>query len=107
MPDYTDLGFVVPNRITEVKPIRYICFSLNKIFNFQLPAFKLYTNTYDIDVKIVYLRPIDFQKYRCGLEEFCRYIFENVFIKWGIQSNFKFDIEQSTFKLLPCFLKGR
>jgi hypothetical protein len=41
------------------------------------------------------------------LEDFCRYVFEYVFEEMNIETILKFDIENSTFKLLPCLLTSK
>jgi len=50
------------------------------------------------------LKSIDYKRYQNKLEEFCRYLFEDVFDDMNINTILKFDIEYSTFKLLPCLL---
>jgi hypothetical protein len=55
---------------------------------------------------MAYLKPFDLKEYKNLLEAFCRYIFEDVFDKMntGVESILKFNIEKSTFQLLPCLL---
>jgi hypothetical protein len=70
--------------------------------------FDIYANGEKLEVEIVYIGPIDYEEYKTHLEEFCRYIFEEVFdnMNTGSGSILKFDFERSTFKLLQCFLKS-
>jgi hypothetical protein len=55
---------------------------------------------------MIYLKPIDLKEYKKQLEVFCPYIFEDVFdrMNTGVESILEFNIEHSTFQLLPCFL---
>ncbi|CAF4697295.1 unnamed protein product [Rotaria sp. Silwood1] len=87
--DDDDLGFIVPKKLIK------------------LPMFNLYGRTGVSTVKVAYLKSINIEKYKNELEEFCRYIFEEVFddMNTGLESILKFDIEHSTFKLFPCLLK--
>lgn len=57
-------------------------------------------------VEINYIKPINLHECLNALESFCRYIFEDVFndMTTGVESILQFDLEQSTFKLLPCLL---
>jgi hypothetical protein len=59
-------------------------------------------------IDIVYVKEIDYTKHRNELECFCRYLFENVFdgMVNSSESILTFDIEHSSFKLLPCLLKS-
>jgi hypothetical protein len=70
--------------------------------------FNLYGRESKLPVKIVYLKSISWEEYRSLLENFDRYLFEQVFddMNAGIESILKFNLEQSTFKLLPCLLKS-
>jgi hypothetical protein len=74
-----------------------------------LPIFKLYGRDSELTVKVAYLKPIDLKQYENQLEIFSRYIFEQVFDNMitESESNLKFDIEHSTFKLLLCLLKSK
>ncbi|UJR09291.1 hypothetical protein I4U23_013534 [Adineta vaga] len=82
----SDLGFVVPTLLMN------------------LPKFNLYDFDGAISIKIIHLKPIDYTQYRIKLENFCKYIFEHVFEDMNISTLLKFDIDQTTFKLLPCLL---
>lgn len=53
------------------------------------------------------LKSIDCTKYRQELEEFCRYIFENVFQNMNTDTILRFDMENSSFKLFPCLLTSK
>ncbi|CAF1271794.1 unnamed protein product [Adineta steineri] len=89
--EINQLGFVVPSKLLD------------------LPTFNLYAaNNEIITVKIVYIQPIDYTKYKSDLEHFDRYLFEKVFDEMtnDQESLLQFDIEQSTFKLLPCLIKN-
>jgi hypothetical protein len=57
---------------------------------------------------ITYVKTIDYAQYGNDLERFCRYLFENVFdgIVNSSEMTLQFDLEHSSFKLLPCLLKG-
>jgi hypothetical protein len=59
-------------------------------------------------IDIIYVKTIDYAKYGHDLERFCRYLFENVFdgIVNSSEMILQFDLEHSSFKLLPCLLKG-
>ncbi|CAF4572583.1 unnamed protein product, partial [Rotaria magnacalcarata] len=85
------LGFVVPSKLDE------------------LPNFCLYTGNNEVlTVDIVYVKTIDYRNYRNQLEHFAKYLFENVFngIVNSLHSIIEFNIEHSSFKLLPCLLKS-
>ncbi|CAF3393836.1 unnamed protein product [Rotaria socialis] len=85
------LGFVVPLKLDE------------------LPNFCLYTGNNEMQtVDIVYVKTIDYRNYRNQLEHFAKYLFENVFngIVNSLHSIIEFNIEHSSFKLLPCLLKS-
>ncbi|CAF2139709.1 unnamed protein product [Rotaria magnacalcarata] len=85
------LGFVVPSKLDE------------------LPNFCLYTGNNEMQtVDIVYVKTIDYRNYRNQLEYFAKYLFENVFngIVNSLHSIIEFNIEHSSFKLLPCLLKS-
>lgn len=97
------LGFVVPCELIKVNPFLENPFNLIMIF--QLPKFHIYGPNEII--KIGYLKRIDYQSYRKQLEDFCRYVFEYVFEEMNIETILKFDIENSTFKLLPCLLTSK
>ena len=79
-----ELGFIVPCELIK------------------LPKFHLYGDN-DV-IQVVYLKSIDYKKYRNQLEEFCQYLFEYVFEDMNTNSILRFDMENSTFKLLPCLL---
>ena len=94
----TDLGFVVPCELMKVN------ISLKIIYNkieFLVPKFQLYGNDEIITIKIVCLKSI---QYRNQLKDFCQYLFEYVFDDMNTNSILQFDIDNSTFKLLPCLL---
>ncbi|CAF1053013.1 unnamed protein product [Adineta ricciae] len=82
------LGFVVPCKLKH------------------LSSFVLYGRDSEYIVDSFDLKTVDIHLCRSHLEMFCQYIFEEVFNKMNIQSEsvFKFDIESSNFKLLPCLL---
>ncbi|CAF2009078.1 unnamed protein product, partial [Rotaria magnacalcarata] len=85
------LGFVVPSKLDK------------------LPNFCLYTGNNEVlTVDIVYVKTIDYRNYRNQLEHFAKYLFENVFngIVNSLHSIIEFNIEHSSFKLLPCLLKS-
>ncbi|CAF4943117.1 unnamed protein product, partial [Rotaria socialis] len=88
------LGFVVPSKLDGVM---------------NLPNFCLYTGNNEMQtVDIVYVKTIDYRNYRNQLEHFAKYLFENVFngIVNSLHSIIEFNIEHSSFKLLPCLLKS-
>lgn len=53
------------------------------------------------------LTSIDCDTYRQELEQFSRYIFEYVFDGMITDTILKYNLENSTFKLLPCLLTGK
>ena len=53
------------------------------------------------------LGSIDCSTYRQELEQFSRYIFEHVFDGMVTDTILKYDLENSTFKVLPCLLTGK
>jgi hypothetical protein len=71
--------------------------------------FNLYGRDGELKVEISYLKRIDFKQYEDQLKAFCRYLFEDVFddMITGPESILKFDMEYSTFKLLPCLLNSK
>ncbi|CAF4133941.1 unnamed protein product, partial [Adineta steineri] len=71
-----------------------------------LPPFNLYPDKGTLEVQLEYIGLIDFSQWGNLLGRFCRYIFEDVVddMNIGLESNLEFDIENSTFKLLPCLL---
>ncbi|CAF1465863.1 unnamed protein product [Adineta steineri] len=83
-----ELGFIVPYELIK------------------LPPFNIYTDKSTLEVQLEYIGPIDFNQWENLLGRFCRHIFEEVFDDMNIGSEpiLKFDIENSTFKLLPCLL---
>ncbi|CAF3332479.1 unnamed protein product [Rotaria sp. Silwood2] len=62
-----------------------------------------------LTVHITYVKTIEYQKYKNEFDSFCKYLFEHVFdgIIKGSQSTLNFNIERSSFKLLPCLLKSK
>ncbi|CAF2107810.1 unnamed protein product [Rotaria magnacalcarata] len=80
------LGFVVPYELMK------------------LPRFNLYENNKTTIIEIVHLKSINYRQYQSELEDFCKYLFEYAFDDMNTNTNLKFDIDNSTFKLLPCLL---
>jgi hypothetical protein len=70
--------------------------------------FNLYDNDDTLTVQVVYIRSINYTECEDKLEVFCQYLFEKVFddMNTGSNSILKFDLKNSTFKLLPCLLKS-
>jgi hypothetical protein len=94
---------------SEVSPTNWYLYQINTELGFlapckliKIPKFHLYGDN-DV-IQVVYLKSIDDKQYRHQLEEFSRYLFEYVFDDMNTNSILRFDIEQSTFKLLPCLL---
>ncbi|CAF3577169.1 unnamed protein product [Adineta steineri] len=81
-----DLGFVVPCQLMK------------------LPKFNIYDHDKEITIQVIYLKSIDYSQYRNGLKYFCKYLFEYVFDNMNIDSILEFNIEQSSFQLIPCLL---
>ena len=71
--------------------------------------FNLCGNNEKLTVELQYVKQVHFEECKNHLETFCQYLFEQVFagMTAGIESMLKIDVEQSTFKLLPCLLKGK
>ncbi len=69
--------------------------------------FKLYEHDDEFTVQLMYIGSIDYRGCENQLENFCQYLFEEVFndMNTGSESTLKFDFKGSTFKLLPCLLK--
>ncbi len=74
-----------------------------------MPKFYLYDGDHKLIVHVVYVGAITYKECENQLKHFCQYIFEDVFddMNTGPKSFLKFDIEHSSFKLLPCLLNGR
>ncbi|CAF1172745.1 unnamed protein product [Adineta ricciae] len=70
----------------------------------KLPKFQLYGYNGAIPIEIRHLKPINYTQHRTTLEIFCQYLFENVFKGMNINSILKFDLVNTTCKLLPCLL---
>ncbi|UJR36872.1 hypothetical protein I4U23_029585 [Adineta vaga] len=72
----------------------------------KIPPFTFPRNNVESIVKVEYVEPINYNKYKDQFEKFCRYIFEEDFtdMNTGPEAILKFDIESSPFKLLPCLL---
>ncbi|CAF3207657.1 unnamed protein product [Rotaria sp. Silwood2] len=81
-----ELGFVVPYELIK------------------LPRFNLYENNKITIIEVVYLKSINYEQYENKLKDFCQYLFEYVFDDMNTNTILKFDIENSTFQLLPCLL---
>ncbi|CAF3463043.1 unnamed protein product [Rotaria sp. Silwood1] len=81
-----ELGFVVPYELMK------------------LPRFNLYEHDKITIIEVLYLKSINYEQYQNQLKDFCQYLFEYVFDDMNINKILKFDIENSTFKLLPCLL---
>ncbi|CAF3584226.1 unnamed protein product [Rotaria socialis] len=82
------LGFIVPSQLIS------------------LPRFNLYGQNGELTVEVIHVKSTDLKQCKTQLQAFCQYIFEEVFngMNTGLESMLKFDIEHSTFKLLPCLL---
>ncbi|UJR36873.1 hypothetical protein I4U23_029586 [Adineta vaga] len=87
--DNDDLGFVIPVQLKST-----------------LPHFTLYGRDKEFIVEIHCVKVIDIQECTDQLETFCQYIFEEVFDAMNIklESILQFDLQSSTYKLLPCLL---
>ncbi|CAF1375740.1 unnamed protein product [Rotaria sordida] len=81
-----ELGFVVPCELIK------------------LPRFNLYEHDKITIIEVVYLKIINYQQYENHLKDFCQYLFEYTFDDMNTNTILKFDIENATFKLLPCLL---
>ncbi|CAM4788781.1 unnamed protein product [Rotaria magnacalcarata] len=83
-----ELGFIVPSQLIT------------------LPRFNLYGQNGELTVEVIYVKSTDLKQCKTQLQTFCQYIFEEVFndMNTRLESILKFDIEHSTFKLLPCLL---
>ena len=84
--------------------LSYFFECLKSLCSLQLPTFNLYGHNETFVIEVIRLKTIDWQHYRKDLEEFCRYLFEYAFSEMNTDSLLHFDLEQSTSKLLPCFL---
>lgn len=69
----------------------------------------MYGTGCEFPVEITYVKPVDLQPIKDPLQAFSRYIFEEVFEHMNTKSpsDLNFDIEHSTFQLLPCLLTGK